>query len=243
MKTDLAEYYEAIDHTWPAANRWNAGAWIVRDGAGGGKRVSAATLARPSSVFDLRQAESEMSGIQQDPLFMVREGEAVLDAHLEEAGYEIVDPVNIYAAPVGSMARDTPPRLSAFDLWPPLAIQDEIWAEGGIGLARLEIMHRAEGPKTALFGRHEGRPAATGFIAIHNGIAMIHALEVLSAFRRQGVGRNLTRHAALWAQNHSASTIAVLCTTANLAANALYRSMGYSRQGGYHYRALKKGAR
>ncbi|MEM6376282.1 MAG: GNAT family N-acetyltransferase, partial [Pseudomonadota bacterium] len=100
---------------------------------------------------------------------------------------------------------------------------------------------RAPGPKTALFGRHDGRPSGTGFVAIHHEIAMIHALEVAPEFRRKGVGRNLTRHAAIWARAHNAQSIAVLCTRANDASNALFISMGFQRIGGYHYRSLKEG--
>lgn len=240
MQTDLAPYYDAIDGTWPAARMWRDGPWMLRDGAEGGKRVSAATLAADPSGIDLAQAERAMTQIGQEPLFMIRAGESVLDACLQEAGYALIDPVHVYAAPVDQIARDAPPRLSAFDLWPPLAIQNDIWAAGGIGPARLAVMARVRGPKTALFGRHDGRPVATGFVALHHRIAMIHALEVRADFRKQGVGRNLTLQAARWAQAHGADTVAVLCTQANAAANALYSGMGFAHLGGYHYRAVAK---
>ena len=239
MQTDLASYYNAIDGTWPAARSWQTGLWTIRDGAGGGKRVSAATLAAERAQIDLAQAEAAMKQLGQEPLFMIRTGERDLDACLEEAGYVVVDPVNIYVAPADRIARDVPPRLSAFDLWPPLAIQSDIWAAGGVGPRRRAVMARARGPKTALFGRHAGRPAATGFVAMHQRIAMLHALEVRANCRRQGIGRNLTRHAARWAHANGADTIAVLCTQANEAANALYAAMGFKRLGGYHYRAQR----
>ena len=41
----LAEVCEA---TWPPASRKALGAWVIRDGKGGGNRVSAATEACPS---------------------------------------------------------------------------------------------------------------------------------------------------------------------------------------------------
>lgn len=242
MESDLALYFDAIDDTWPAARRLRQGLWTIRDGAGGGKRVSAATLADARSAIDIAQAEAAMAELGQQSLFMVREDQAPLDDCLENAGYETVGPVNIYGAPVDLIAKDAPPRLSAFDLWPPLAIQKDIWAAGGIGPSRLAVMARAKGPKTALFGRQDGRPAATGFVAISKRIAMVHALEVLPDFRRRGVGRNLTCHAAHWARSNGAHSIAVLCTEANEAANALYTAMGFERLGGYHYRRLEKAA-
>ncbi|MEM6577559.1 MAG: GNAT family N-acetyltransferase [Pseudomonadota bacterium] len=242
MPTDLDPYFDAIDATWPASRVWQVGAWTLRDGAGGGKRVSAATLALSETQIDLTKPEMAMTQIGQDPLFMVREGQAALDDTLARSGYVVIDPVNVYAAPVDKLAEIAPPRLSAFNLWPPLAIQHSIWEAGGIGPSRFAVMARASGPKTALFGRQDGRPAAAGFAAIHNDIAMVHALEVLARHRRQGVGRNLTRHAARWARVNGARVIAVLCTDANAAANALYLSMGFTRLGGYHYRGIAEDA-
>lgn len=238
MPNDLDRHFEAIENTWPAARRWQEGAWMLRDGAGGGKRVSAATLIATDEPIDLATAEIAMEQIGQQRLFMVRTDQQDLDALLENSGYRIIDPVNIYTAPVERIAEVAPPRLSAFDLWPPLAIQTEIWAAGGIGPARLDVMARAASPKSALFGRHDGRPAATGFVSIYDSIAMVHALEVRADCRRQGVGRNLTRHAAKWARSNDATCIAVLCTRENEAANGLYTSMGFKQLGGYHYRVL-----
>ncbi|MEL6679458.1 MAG: GNAT family N-acetyltransferase, partial [Pseudomonadota bacterium] len=41
--TDLSRLYDAVEATWPAAHMWQQDGWTMRDGAGGGKRVSAAT--------------------------------------------------------------------------------------------------------------------------------------------------------------------------------------------------------
>ena len=65
---------------------------------------------------------------------------------------------------------------------------------------------------------------------------MVHALEVLSRHRREGLGRNMMRQAALWAEGHDATHMSVICTQANTAANALYVSMGFTLAGQYHYR-------
>lgn len=54
MTPDLAQLYETIDHTWPAARIWTETGWTLRDGQGGGKRVSAATRAEPDA--DIGQA-------------------------------------------------------------------------------------------------------------------------------------------------------------------------------------------
>lgn len=231
--TDPARLLDAVEGTWPPARSWRAGAWTIRDGAGGGKRVSAATAERPDA--DIPQAEAEMQALAQDRLFMLRPGEDALDAALQARGYAIVDPVNLYAAPV-TLLTDTPiPRVTAFAVWEPLAIMAEIWAAGGIGPARLDVMRRAA-CKTAILARHNDKPAGTAFVGLHDGIAMVHAVEVLPHQRRKGVAGWIMRRAAFWAAENGAHTISVLCTKANAPANALYQRLGFAHVCGYHYR-------
>ncbi|WP_135507230.1 GNAT family N-acetyltransferase [Roseovarius aestuariivivens] len=235
----IAELYAVTEATWPPAATRQVGAWTIRNGQGGGKRVSAATLAGDAQTADLAEAEAAMQALGQSSLFMLRDGEGVLDDRLDNAGYDVIDPVNAYACPLDSLTGARLPRVTTFDIWEPMAIQLDIWKAGGIGPARIEVMRRVREPKTTLFGRHDNRPAATGFVAVHDGVAMIHALEVLARARRAGMGRNLTRHAAHWAKTQGATHLAVLCTKANTGANALYASLGMTLVGEYHYRIKK----
>jgi len=151
-------------------------------------------------------------------------------------GYAIKDPVTFYTCPTETLTTQRPPPVTCFEVWPPLAAQAEIWAAGGIDAPRLAIMDRAAGPKTSVLGRVKDTPAGTAFAAIHDGTAMLHAIETAQASRRKGVGRNMIRGLAFWAQSQNAHTIALLVTKANVAANALYASMGFMAVGGYHYR-------
>jgi hypothetical protein len=90
---------------------------------------------------------------------MVFGWQEALDRLLAAEGYATRDETLILAAPAADIA-EAPPPVSCFEIWPPLAVQEEIWDAGGIGPARRAIMRRAEGPKTALFGRINDRPAA-----------------------------------------------------------------------------------
>ncbi len=236
MIHDLPTLYAAIDATWPAASTRMIGPWMLRDGQGGGKRVSAATATGDVDEVDVVAAEEAMG---QAPLFMILTGQERLDSLLASRGYEVVDPVNLYYGALQGMAVAPPPRARVFTIWPPLEIQKDIWAEGGIGPARLAVMHRADGEKTAIFGRYENSPAGTAFVAMHQDVAMVHAVEVLKDHRGLGVGRMMTEHAARWARGAGATHMAVLCTKANTGANALYASMGLKVVGEYHYRHLK----
>jgi N-acetylglutamate synthase len=236
MTATVQDLYDLTEATWPSARKWQQNGWTLRDGAGGGKRVSAATRAGPGA--DIAVAEAAMRGMDQPPLFMLREGEEDLDAALEARGYAVVDPVNIHVCPVAQLTDIPLPRVSAFAIWEPLAIMKEIWAQGGIGPARLAVMERAA-HKTAIFGRWNERPGGVAFTAIHQGRCMVHAVEVLPEQRRNGLAAWMMRRAAFWAAEQGADTMAVLCIQANAGANALYSSLGFEIVGQYHYRLLE----
>lgn len=224
-----------LDATWPAAAFIRVGPWLLREGQGGGQRVSAATAADVWAEADIPLAEVAQENLGQSALFMVQAGETALDAVLAARGYEIVDPVTIWSAPTTQLAAELPP-LATFALWPPLAILHDIWADGHIDARRLAVMDRAAGPKIALLSRAGDRAVGAAFVACHQAQAMLHALHVLPAARRQGAAKNIMRAAANWALDQGATTLSLAVTRANAPANALYASLGMQSVGHYHYR-------
>lgn len=233
---DASKTYAVVEATWPPHEVLTCGPFTLRDGRGGGKRVSAGTLDHPAEDADITRAEEAMRDLGQVPLFQLREGEDAFDAQLERLGYNVVDPVTMYAASAEALATERPPRTAAIPAWEPLKIMEEIWATGGIGPARIEVMKRAKGPKTGLVSRWNDQPAGTAFLAMHDGIGMVHALEILPQHRRQGLGRWLMLRAAFWVLAQGGHTLSVICTTRNQGANGLYTSMGMQVVGHYHYR-------
>ena len=150
------------------------------------------------------------------------------------AEHDAAAPVSLYVLPLVDLQMDQPAPTASFHIWEPLAIQIEVWAAGGIGPDYIALMRRAPGPKTALLGRREGHAVATGFAAIHDGIAMVHALEVMPAHRGHGTARALMLEAARWAAPLGALHIATACSDANGAARALCASVGLRAAGRYH---------
>lgn len=221
---------EVMEATWPPARAWRAGAFTFRDGAGGGKRVSAASCEGEWTEADLARLEASPQ-----PLALIRPKDAALDAALGARGWRVVDPVLAYAAPVAALTADLPP-LAAFPHWPPLAIAASIWDEGGIGPARLAVMERVAGAKAAILARREDRPAGVAFAACHGAEAMLHAVEVRPDQRRQGVGETLLRAGANWAALQGATRLSLVVTERNVAARALYTRLGLQVVGQYHYR-------
>ena len=177
-----------------------------------------------------------MLALGQTQLFMIRPQDDMLDAELATRGYALHDPVRAWACAPDTLCDLPIPRVTAFAIWEPLAIMREIWEAGGIDAGRQAVMARAHGPKTGLLGRWKDKPAAAAFVAIHEGVAMLHALEVLPHQRRQGVAGWMMRAAAVWARENGADTLAVLCTRANAPANALYAALAMTPVTDYHYR-------
>lgn len=234
----MTDYFDVCDHTWPAAQSRRVGPFTLRDGQGGGSRVSATTVAGNFTPADLDAAEAAMRKATQRMIFQIRPGQQALDDAVAARGYQVFDPVNIYACPVEVLCDVPLPRVRVLAVWEPLALMREIWASGGIGPDRIAVMARAKGPKTGLLGRLEDKPAGVAYAAIHAGTAMVHAIEVVPEWRRRGMGAWFLRGAAFWARDNGAQEISVICTKANGAANALYASLGMNLVGSYHYRGL-----
>ena len=227
--------FEVIDATWPAASVRDLGGFRIREGRGGGSRVSAASLLGSLENADIDAAIAAQRSLGQEPTFLLRPGEDALDAALAKRGFETFDPVVILMADLAALPREVPP-VTAFAHWPPLAIARDIWAENGIGPARQAILDRAGTPKAAVLGRSRDRAAGAAFVAIHDRIAMLHALVVAPDFRRQGLARAIMAEACRWAATEGATRLSLVVTKANTAALALYRDLGLQPACAYHYR-------
>ena len=231
--------FETIDLTWPAEEFLELPKWKLRKSINGGKRVSAATAIGKSSTSDIQFAENTLAEWSQDKLFMIKAGENSLDEALKERGYCIVDPTNIWSISAKALSMQQIPPVTAFSIFPPLAIQREIWTANGIDTSRIEIMDRVKTPKTTIFGRINAKPAASAFVAVSNKIAMVHALIVDRKFQRQGMGKHVMQKVGVWAHQQGAESVVVLCTKQNQSANNFYKTLGMQVIGEYHYRLFK----
>ncbi len=223
---DIHALYAATDTTWPSASISEIGGWIIKDGAGGGKRVSAAIQIDPTA--NIETAETAMRTIGQDQLFQIRTGEEQLDSRLQERGYQLFDPVVLLVAPVADLQKLNCDQLTTT----PNADMIKIWADGGIGPSRLNVMARANCPKAYIHFDNK----AVAYAAIHNGICMAHAVEVSEDHRRQGLGKQIMHRVADWANLQGAEFLAVITVIENIAARTLYKNLGMSEVGNYHYR-------
>lgn len=239
MTPEVLALFQAVDATWAPFAIHKTALWTIRDGKGGGKRVSAASALGSVTASDVQSAETAMAGLGQTPLFMIRGDEPELDSLLDGLGYGIIDPVDILSAQTRDLAEYNQPKLEVIFTADPIAILAEIWAEGGIGRSRLDVMRRVKGKKTYLLGRHDNKPVASAFAAVHGEFVMVHAVEVRPTARRRGVARRLMNAAAWWGQELGAKYVVCLTTSENTPAQTLYRNMGMEVVAQYHYRIKK----
>ncbi|WP_295043625.1 GNAT family N-acetyltransferase [uncultured Paracoccus sp.] len=226
---------QAFEETWPASDHADAGGFRVGRGLGAGGRVSSARAVGPWSPDDVAGVEAIHRGWGQQPMFRVLDGDTALADALTAAGYRRDTPTAIMQAQVAALTVDPVPPVTTFAIWPPLAIQRDIWAAGSINPARQAVMDRAPGPKTAILGRIDDRAAGAAFAAISGEVAMVHAVEVLAAFRRRGLAGWMMRQAAFWAADHGAARIALAVGRANTGARATYDRLGFAEVAGYAY--------
>lgn len=237
--------FNALEATWPAADYARAGAFRVGRGMGAGQRVSAAWRVADGGAGDggagdvhaddVDAAMAVQAGWDQPALFALRDGDGATAALLTARGMTRHRDTVVMAGPVAAMTDVAIPPVTAFAVWPPMAIQRDLWTEGGIDAARQDVMARVAGAKTALLGRTDDRAAGVGFVAAHQGVGVVHALHVLAPWQRQGLARWLMRRAAGWAAEQGCDTLALAVTRENAPAIALYQGLGMAEVGGYAY--------
>lgn len=230
---DQERLFQALDATWPPARIDSVPGWTLRLGAGGGQRVSAAR-----GEGEIALAEEGMRAMGQTPLFCLDPGQEALDTALSDRGYTVTDRVYFFAGKADAIYDGADETAKVIRCSAPLRRVEEIWDRGGVTAPRRAIMERCACPKLALLARAGDRPAGCAFVACDGGVAMIHAIEVLPEYRKQGVGARLLRGAARFAQEEGAEWLTLAVTVENEAANALYRKLGMEIVAGYHYRKL-----
>jgi ribosomal protein S18 acetylase RimI-like enzyme len=230
---DLARAFET---TWPAADYADAGAFRVGRGLGAGGRVSSTRALGPDwDEGDIPATEAIHRGWRQRPTFRLPDSDARLADALARRGWRRDHPTAIMALDCAALTDREVPDMTAFDIWPPLAIQGDIWAAGNIGAARQAVMPRVALPKTSILGRDEDRAAGAAFAAVDGPVAMIHAVEIAPGFRRRGLAGWLIRKAATWAEANGATRLGLAVSVANTGARALYDRMGFVEIGRYAY--------
>lgn len=233
--TPDAQINLSFEATWPAAETRDTGAFRSGRGLGAGGRVSSTRpLTGDWQQADFDAAEAVHRGWDQPPMFRLADSDARLQDALLQRGYHAGTPTAIMSADCAELALDLP-GMTTFAIWPPLAIQSDIWISGNISPPRQAVMTRVTLPKTAILGRSHDRAAGAAFVAQAGPVAMIHAIEVLPEFRRKGLAGWMIRTAAHWALAQGAPRLGLAVSRANTTARTAYDRLGFVEIGGYSY--------
>ncbi|WP_240602489.1 GNAT family N-acetyltransferase [Paracoccus endophyticus] len=230
-----ADLDAAFQATWPAAEYARAGGLQVGRGLGGGGRVSAARATGHWQPDDIDAAVALQRGWDQPPLIAVGDDDHRLSQALAGRGWQPSRATVLLQAPIAALAGRPVPPVTALPLWPPLAIQRDLWTQMDVGPSRQAVMDRVAGPKWAILGRIEDRAAGCAFVAVAGRIAMLHALVVVPWLRRRGLAGWMTCRAASLGAGAGAEALALAVLRDNAPALALYAALGFSPVGGYAY--------
>ena len=244
---DAARVMAAVRATWPPARAVRVGPFDVPLDPEGSRRAIAARPAAPAgagapgrravpgglgaTAADLAAVEAARPGA----IFATVDGaDDALCALLSAGGYRAEGASLLMAGPAAPLLGDLP-RVSGFPHWPPAAICEAMWAAHGNGPASLRAAGRAPEPRAAILLRAHDRAAGALFVAVADGLGVLHMVLTLPAHRRRGVGMLGLRHAAAFAAGHGATHLALPVERGNAAAVALYRRAGLEEVGGYRY--------
>lgn len=229
-------FWAASEICWPPLNKKNIGPWVIREGAGGGSRVSSTTANDFFTKEDIFIAENHMQLLNQKNIFQIREKDLELDNILDRLGYSLVDKTVVYGSKIAKMSSPCVPPMTAFNIWPPLRIMKDIWEIGGTTDSRISVMERCKVRKTAILGRIENKAAGCAFISEYKGIAILQALFVLPSYRRKGLARFLISESVKWVSYADSAYLALMTDKYNKEARGLYDSLGMKIIDKYHYR-------
>ena len=238
---------EAIERAglkaWPGIEvEWD-GSWVRRAAGGYTQRANSIQSFDPTDDGDA-PARIEAGadwfrsrGIR--PTFRVTPlaGERVVSA-LDQGGWTSVDHSHLFAMELGSMVPD--PRGRLYDLLDPafLSVQQRLRGYSDEKLGKLRALLaavEAPGKGVVQFSR-DGEPAATSLMVIGDGIVVTGNVITDTAQRRKGYAAAMMRTGLAWAHSAGARIAALNVAADNSGGQALYRSLGYTRQYDYFYR-------
>jgi GNAT superfamily N-acetyltransferase len=165
-----------------------------------------------------------------------------LDEYLAASGWRAFNPSYVFAGDLASVLDSTPPRP---DLPAPNYSSSPTadWLSGyryrgaALPVGAEHVLATAADP-TFLSLYEDGAVVAVARGVVDEGWLGVTAVTVDSAHRRRGLARHVMRQLTVWALNRGARRLYLQVAQENVAAVAMYRSMGLEPHHEYHYRTL-----
>ena len=160
-----------------------------------------------------------------------------LTAALDGQGWRTIDRSHLYATALGTHEADPQGRL--LPLLDPdfLAAQQRLQGHDHALMDRMRALLSVMAvPATGVVIYRDGEPAASGLMAIADGIVVAGNIITGPARRREGLASATMRTGLDWARRNGATVAALNVQADNNAAKALYQGLGYTHQYNYCYR-------
>jgi len=236
----IREIEWAASQTWPAAEQFHLGDWLLRaTGKFTGRANSVLPLGEPpygNPGMPVQEAISEVVGFyekrQLTPLIHIPlPTYAQLDHVLAQQGWQITVSVLV-------MVTDIKPQYPVGEfigIWEMTNTPTNEWLNVQNDHGVEDIMKRAESFYAGL--RVDGNLVAIGRGANYEKWTTLTRLCVRQEFRGRGLGRQLVQHLLHEAQVRGATKALLQVSADNAGAIALYKSLGFRQHHAYHYRA------
>lgn len=233
---------------WPGIEMAEQGSWVLRAANGYTQRANSVQPLDPADDEDLEariaQVRDWYAARRQPPIFrMTPLASPALARFLDEAGWSAVDHSCSLGMEMPDVEADA--RGVIVDPFgePYLDTQRTILGYAEERVQRLVALMRAVVvPMVGVVLYSEaGAAVATSLWAVADGVAVTGNVGTDGAQRRKGFGAAMMRTGLAWARAQGATTAALNVVADNVAARALYASLGYRWMFDYVYRYPPEG--
>lgn len=239
---DTLAFERAGLQAWPGIEVDWDGKWVRRAAGGYTKRANSLQCFDPADGGDAEarlaaavawfRARGIVPVVRTTPL-----ASAELDAALDAEGWATIDRSHLYAMQLGDHEPDAEGRATTLLAPEFLAAQQALQGHGDASMARMRALLAVMAvPAAGIVVYRDGVPAASGLMAVADGIVITGNVITDRARRRQGLGAAMMRTGLAWAKAQGATVAALNVQADNEAGKALYAGLGYRHQYDYTYR-------
>jgi len=237
-------------NAWPSVRQIHYDNWVLRFSGGQSRRANSVNILGPSSI-DLCEkiafCEEAYARFGMPTIFKFAgvPGTEELESLLDRSGYLAEGQTDVMTRPLAGIGTpvDADVRLD-------IELQPD-WLETAYRLGEVpefrrpyleKIFWNIAPPRCFASISSEGTTAAIGAGVVERGWVGIFDIATVPEFRRQGHATRLIHHLMHWAKQMSAHSAYLQVAQGNLAAEALYKNLGFSPCYQYWYRAKRPSA-
>jgi N-acetylglutamate synthase len=227
---------------WPGIEEKWDGAWLRRAAGGYTKRANSTQCFDPDDFDDadvrVISACSWMVMRRIKPVFRITPLSAPeLNATLDEAGWQTIDPSHLFAMELGDHGPDREAEILPVLDPKFLAAAQRLQGYDETAMTAMKALLGAfKVPAAGVVLHRDGVAVASSIMAVADGIVITGNVVTDPERRRQGLAAAMMRSGLSWAKAQGARFAALNVQADNAAAQALYAGLGYTHQYDYHYR-------